>query len=107
MIEILQNKSNTEKIEFNARDGEEILGRIAGRLDGDAFIVDELDCEDFFTDGLTRAILNLMSLHEIDKARFELSDAHLERLRALGFFGSEPVISSINAFFDGPCKSDL
>lgn len=105
MIEILQNKSNTEKIEFNARDGAEILGRIAGRLDGDVFIVDELDCEEFFTDGLTRAILNLMSLHGIDKARFELSNAYLERLRKLGFFSSEPKIPSINEFFDKPCKS--
>ena len=50
MIEILQNKENLDKIEFCARDGAENLGRIAGYLDKDTFIVDELDCEDFFTD---------------------------------------------------------
>lgn len=103
MIEILQNKANTQKIEFNARDGEEVLGRIAGILDGDEFVVDELCCEDFFTDGLTRAILNLMSLHGIDKARFELPNADLERLRGLGFIGANPQIESINAFFDKGC----
>ena len=58
MIEILQNKENTDKIEFNARDGEELLGTIAGVLDDDEFVVNELSCEKFFTDGLVRAILN-------------------------------------------------
>lgn len=102
MIEILQNKENTEKIEFNARDGEEILGKIAGELFGDTFIINELDCEDFFTDGLVRAILNLMNLHGIDKARFDLPDDS-ERLRKLGFFENEPEIDSIAEFFGKGC----
>lgn len=102
MIEILQNKENTEKIEFNARDGEEILGKIAGELFGDTFIINELDCEDFFTDGLVRAILNLMNLHGIDKARFDLPD-DLERLKKLGFFEDEPRIDSIAEFFGKGC----
>lgn len=106
MIEILQNKENLDKIEFNARDGEEVLGRIAGVLDGEEFAVDELDCEDFFTDGLVRAILNLMSLHGIDKARFDLPESDLERLRKLRFFSDEPKMDSINAFFDQGCKSE-
>lgn len=103
MIEILQNKENLDKIEFNARDGEKILGTIAGVLDGDEFAVNELDCEEFFTDGLVRAILNLMSLHGIDKARFELPEDALERLRGLRFFAEEPKMESINAFFDKGC----
>ncbi len=102
MIEILQNKENTEKIEFNAKDGEEVLGRIAGYLDGDTFVIDELDCEDFFTDGLVRAILNLMTLHGIDKARFELPEA-LERLRKLRFIGEKPEMNSVAEFFDKGC----
>lgn len=102
MIEILQNKGNTEKIEFNAKDGEEVLGRIAGYLDGDTFVIDELDCEDFFTDGLVRAILNLMTLHGIDKARFELQEA-LDRLRRLRFIGEKPEMESIAEFFDKGC----
>lgn len=104
MIEILQNKENFDKIEFNARDGEEILGRIAGELDGDGFVVNELDCEEFFTDGLVRAILNLMALHGIDKARFELPEEDIERLRKLRFFEEEPGIESIAAFFDKGCR---
>ena len=103
MIEILQNKQNSEKIEFNARDGEEVLGKIAGELIGDVFVIDELDCEDFFTDGLVRAILNLMTLHGIDKARFELPESY-ERLRKLGFFDDEPKMDSIAKFFNKGCK---
>ena len=102
MIEILQNKGNSEKIEFNARDGAEVLGRIAGELNGDEFVIDELDCEEFFTDGLVRAILNLMALHGIDKARFELPE-HIERLRRLKFFTDVPKIDSIAEFFDKGC----
>lgn len=102
MIEILQNKENSDKIEFRAHDGAEYLGRIAGRLDGDMFVIDELECGDFFTDGLVRAILNLMTLHGIDKARFDLPK-HTECLKNLGFFRGEPVMESINAFFDKGC----
>ena len=103
MIEILQNKENFDKIEFNARDGEEKLGRIAGELDGDEFVINELECEEFFTEGLTRAILNLMALHGIDRARFELPENALERLRKLRFFGEEPRIDSIEEFFGSGC----
>lgn len=103
MIEILQNKENLDKIEFNARDGEEVLGRIAGELRGDAFVIDELECEEFFTDGLVRAILNLMALHGIDKARFELPE-HTETLRRLGFIGDSIEMSSIAEFFDKGCS---
>lgn len=104
MIEILQNKENSDKIEFNARDGAEILGRIAGELNGGEFVIDELECEEFFTDGLVRAILNLMALHGIDKARFELP-GHIEQLRRLGFFSDEQKIDSISEFFDKGCRS--
>lgn len=102
MVEILQNKENPDKIEFVARDGEENLGRIAGFLEGETFVVDELECEEFFTDGLMRAILNLMTLHGIDKARFDLPDK-LGKLAQLGFIGNEPVMESIAAFFDKGC----
>lgn len=103
MIEILQNKENLDKIEFNARDGEEVLGTIAGVLENDEFVVNELSCEDFFTDGLVRAILNLMTLHGIDKARFELPESGLARLKNLRFFSDEPKMESIAAFFDKGC----
>lgn len=103
MIEILQNKENKDKIEFNARDGEEVLGKIAGVLEGDEFVVNELDCEEFFTDGLVRAILNLMDLHGVEKARFDLPESDLERLRKLRFFDDEPRVESIAAFFDKGC----
>lgn len=102
MVEILQNKENFDKIEFRARDGGEYLGRIAGWLDGDTFVIDELECKDYFMDGLVRAILNLMTLHDIDKARFELP-GHTEKLKNLGFVHGEPVMESISEFFDKGC----
>ncbi len=102
MVEILQNKENWDKIEFVARDGEEYLGRIAGWLDGDTFVIDELECEEYFTDGLVRAILNLMTLHDIDKARFDLP-GQIDRLRNYGFIHGEPVMESISAFFSKGC----
>ena len=107
MIEIIQNKENFDKIEFNACDGEEKLGRIAGELVGEEFVINELECpgsDKFFTDGLVRAILNLMALHGIDKARFELPEAEIECLRGLRFFGEEPRIESIAGFFDKGCS---
>lgn len=102
MIEILQNKENTSKIEFNAKDGDEVLGKIAGVLDGDTFVIDELECEEFFTDGLVRAILNLMTLHGIDKARFDVPDMY-GQLRKLRFMEENPTMESIADFFDKGC----
>lgn len=102
MIEILQNKENFDKIEFNACDKEENLGKIAGVIKDDTFVIDELLCDDFMADGLVRAILNLMNLHGIDKARFELEEKR-ELLKKLGFFGDKPEIESISEFFDKKC----
>ena len=101
MIEILQNKANTEKIEFNARDGEEVLGTCAGVLEGDCFVFDTLECDDFFADGLVRAILNLMDLHGVEKARFALSEENLGRLRKVGILRDGAQIESIAEFFNG------
>ena len=101
MIEILQNKANTEKIEFNARDGEEVLGTCAGVLEGDCFVFDTLECDDFFADGLVRAILNLMDLHGVEKVRFALSEENLGRLRKVGILSDGAQIESIAEFFDG------
>ena len=54
-------------------------------------------------DGLVRAILNLMTLHNIDKARFDLPE-QLGLLKNLGFVHDEPVMNSISAFFDRGCN---
>lgn len=100
MVEIIQNKNNFEKIEFFAQNGDEKLGRIAGRLQlDDIFVIDELECEATFADGLVRAILNLLDLHGIEKARFELSEDKLLILRDIGFFKDKPEIADIPEFF--------
>lgn len=102
MVEILQNKQNTDKIEFNASDNGKSLGKCAGVLEGDTFVFDELECDDFWVDGLVRAILNLMDLHGIEKARFDFPEGEqLERLKKWGFVNNaEKTIDNIAKFFD-------
>ncbi len=101
MVEILQNKQNTDKIEFNASDNGKSLGKCAGVLEGDTFVFDELECDDFWVDGLVRAILNLMDLHGIEKARFDFPEGEqLERLKKWGFVNNaEKTIDNIAKFF--------
>ena len=106
MIEILQNKQNTQKIEFNASENGKVLGKCAGVLEGDTFVFDELECEEHFVDGLVRAILNLMDLHGIEKARFDFTDEdQLERLKRWRFVQNDKkTIENIAEFFAN-CKS--
>ncbi len=101
MVEILQNKENFDKIEFTASENGEQLGRCAGILEGDTFVFDELECGDFFIDGLVRAVLNLMDIHGIERARFKLEDNEVnDKLRKLGFvYNDEKIIYSIADFF--------
>ena len=101
MVEILQNKQNTEKIEFNASEDGKSLGKCAGVLMGDTFVFDELECSEFFADGLVRAILNLMDLHGIEKARFDFEEGEaLDMLRHWGFVkNDEKSIDNIAQFF--------
>lgn len=104
MIEILHNKQNTEKTEFIAYDNGEVLGRCAGSLCDGIFVFDELDCDDFFVDGLVRAILNLMDLKGVMTARFELPESDIERLKKLRFISDDSyVIPDIAEFFSGKC----
>lgn len=101
MVEILQNKQNTEKIEFNASEDGKSLGKCAGVLDGDTFVFDELECDVFFADGLVRAILNLMDLHGVEKARFDFPEGKaLDMLKHWGFVkNDEKAIDNIANFF--------
>lgn len=104
MIEILRNKQNTEKIEFIAADGEEKLGSCAGNVVDGVFVFDELNCDDFFADGLVRAILNLMDLQGVTAARFDLPAEKLAVLEKLRFIkDGSTEINSIPEFFSGKC----
>lgn len=102
MIEILQNKSNLDKIEFNATEKGVSLGKCAGTMQGDTFVFDELECDEFFVDGLVRALLNLLDLKGIEKARFDFEEGEtLDRLKRWGFVkNDEKTIDNIAAFFD-------
>ncbi len=101
MVEILQNKENLDKIEFTASENGEILGRCAGVLEGEEFVFDEIDCGEFFMDGLVRAVLNLMDIHGIERARFKLENDEVnDKLRKLGFvYNAEKTIYNIADFF--------
>lgn len=104
MIEILQNKENTEKIEFFASDNGETLGRCAGEIRDGVFVFDTLECDEFFADGLVRAILNLMDLHGVQSARFELPEEALAVLKNMRIIkDGSAEIPSIPEFFGDKC----
>ena len=102
MVEIIQNKNNLDKIEFNVTEKGECLGKCAGTLQGDTFVFDELECDEFFVDGLVRALLNLLDLKGIEKARFDFGEGDtLNYLKRWGFVkNDDKTIDNIAAFFD-------
>lgn len=102
MITILQDKSVTDHILYELRDGEELLGSVSARIDGDELVVFALDSvEEIFYDGLVRAVLAYADNRFIGKARFEIDDERKrKRLRGFGFITEESdVLESIQDFF--------
>lgn len=107
MITILPNKSITDRIVYELKDNDEILGSVSGVIENDALVISRLDCvEEIFYDGLVRAILGYADNRFINKAIFDISDDRkLYRLRGFGFITEESrELSDINAFFkDDKC----
>lgn len=102
MITILQNKSVTDYILYELRDGEEILGSVSAKIDGEELVIFTLESvEEIFYDGLVRAILAYADNRFIERARFEIDDERKrKRLRGFGFITDESsVLESIQAFF--------
>lgn len=102
MITILPNKEVTDRILYELKENDEVLGSVAGVIDGDRIIISQLDsAEEFFYDGLVRAILAYADNRCVKSAVFDIDDERkLFRLQKFGFITEESnVMEDINGFF--------
>ena len=102
MITILPNKDVTDRILFELRENEEILGSVSGVIDEETLVISQIDSvEEIFYDGLVRAILAYADNRFVKSARFDITDERkLYRLRGFGFIdGESNVLADINTFF--------
>ena len=102
MITILQNKSVTDCILFEMKDGDEIYGTVSGTIDGDTITITQLESQmEMFYDGLVRAILAFADNRFVKTAVFAIDDERkLYRLKGFGFITDESkVLPDIQAFF--------
>ncbi len=102
MITILQNKSVDDYILYELREGDEVLGSISAKIDGNELVVFALESvEEIFYDGLVRAVLAYADNRFIERARFEIDDERkLKRLRGFGFITEKSkLLESIQLFF--------
>ncbi len=102
MITILPNKEITDRIVYELRDNDEILGSVEGRIEEDALIIFSLESvEEIFYDGLVRAILAYADNRLIKSTRFDIADERkLYRLKGFGFITDESkILEDIQAFF--------
>lgn len=107
MITILPNKDVTDRILFEMKENEEVLGNVSGVIDGDTITISDLNSvEEFFYDGLVRAILAYADNRFVKKAVFDINDERkLYRLKGFGFVtGESNILPDIQAFFkDDKC----
>lgn len=102
MIEIKRNKEITDRIVFEARENDSLIGTVGGVMCDDVFEFNLIECGDMLMlDGLIRALLNLMDMKGTTKARFNFHEIDInEKLRKLGFVKSDDnMIHDIDIFF--------
>lgn len=102
MITILPNKNVTDRVLFEMKENEEILGNVSGTINGDTITISQLDSiEEIFYDGLVRAILAYADNRFVKTAVFDIDDERkLYRLKGFGFISENSnVLSDINTFF--------
>ena len=102
MITILQNKDVTDRILFEMKENDDVLGSVSGTIDGDTITISQLNSvEEIFYDGLTRAILAFADNRFVKRAVFDIDDDRkLYRLKGFGFISDERrILPDIQAFF--------
>ncbi len=108
MITILQNKAVVDRIRYELKDGDELLGSVSAKIENGELVIFELEStEEIFYDGLVRAILAYADNRFIERARFDIGDdKKRRRLRGFGFITEESdVLESIQNFFrSDSCK---
>ncbi len=107
MITILPNTSITDRVVYELKENNDILGKVEGVIENDTLVINVLESvEEFFYDGLVRAILAYADNRFVKSARFDIDDERkLYRLRGFGFISDDSrVMEDINAFFkDDKC----
>ncbi len=107
MITILPDNDITDRVVYELKENNDILGRVEGFIEDDTIIINVLESdEEFFYDGLVRAILAYADNRFVKSARFDIDDERkLYRLRGFGFITEDSkVMEDINAFFkDDKC----
>lgn len=107
MITILQNKEITDRVLFEMKENDDVLGSVSGVIEGDEIVISQLESvEEFFYDGLVRAILAYADNRFVKTAVFQIDDERkLFRLQKFGFISAESkVLPDIQAFFkDDKC----
>jgi len=102
MITILPNKAVSDRVLFEMKENDDVLGSVSGVIDGDTITISELDSvEEIFYDGLVRAILAYADNRFVKKAVFAIDDDRkLYRLKGFGFITEESnILTDIQAFF--------
>ena len=102
MITILQNKDVTDRILFEMKENDDVLGSVSGIIDGDTITISNVESvEEIFYDGLVRAILAFADNRFVKTAVFAIDDERkLYRLKGFGFITEESkVLPDIQAFF--------
>lgn len=108
MITILQNKSVVDRIRYELKDEDELLGSVSAKIENGELVIFELESvEEMFYDGLVRAILAYADNRFVERARFDIDDEKKRRrLRGFGFITEESnVLENIQEFFrNDSCK---
>lgn len=107
MITILPNPAITDRVVYELKENNDVLGKVEGVIEDDIIIISVLESvEEFFYDGLVRAILAYADNRFVKSARFDIDDERkLYRLRGFGFITDESnTLPDISEFFkDDKC----
>lgn len=102
MITILPNKEVTDRILYELKENDEVLGCVSGVINEEELIISQLESvEEFFYDGLVRAILAYADNRCVKSARFAIDDERkLFRLQKFGFITENSnILPDIHEFF--------
>ncbi len=101
MITILNTSSDRQSPVFEAKSGEELIGRLVSNFDEDTLIITDIAAESFVIDGLCRAAMNYAYNRLVNKCVFKIEDGEVYgELRRLGFVKNDNnLIDDIDNFF--------
>ncbi len=101
MITILKREDITDRLVFEARDYDEVIGSISCRIEKDMLYIDGIKSVPFLVDGLMRTAMNYALNRFVNKCTVNpLDDSVMEQLQKLGFVqNNNNTIDDIDNFF--------